>query len=890
MGSAQAQVFKELNYATLESVATLPSPDTIKPRKGAKQTFIKLHHQARIQYEGRTENQPKFELLDTEPTKGLYLLPEPNENDIYFDLEGDPLVGEGGREYIFGWVHRGQFHIRWAETAEEEKQVFEEFMQYVWNYIQETPEMHIYHYGHYETSALKRLMGKYDTQSEKVDSLLTSNRFVNLLLVAKQSIRASVERYSLKDLEVFHAFERSMDLRELSKFKRNYEHLLETGKTQLASEEMKQAIAKYNEEDCLSTESLHKWLEQLRTEHAHTFVPPLSRPELKEVKVSEIQLNIKAQIEHLYLELMEQIPLEASDRNPEQQAKYLLAGMLDWYNREKKSEWWEFYRLKESNLEELLEDKNAIAFMEFTGNSEPNKRSFVFEYSFPIQDFDESKLKKRVVDENGISNGEIVRLDSINNRIYIKRGAAKMKAHPIAIFPEVDNIPFENKMNAIIDIASFVANEGLYSESKEYKAARQLLSHQLPSYTNIVPQQASKLDYLQQLVLNLDHSYLPIQGPPGAGKSYTASKMIMELVSNGKKVGVTAMSHKVISNLLSNIHQDCESLDPKPLIFQIDPSFSADTTPWKGATSLSSDMASVHNSNVLAGTPFMWSNPELEGAVDYLFIDEAGQLALIDVMAASISARNLVLMGDPQQLNQPIQGSHPEGTAVSALAHILGDNQTISEDKGVFLDITYRMHPTVNAFVSEMFYQNKLQTEANNSNISINSPVLHSGSGIYVMRVTHLGNVNSAPEEVAQIVALVEQLCNGQSIWTNKQGESTPIRREHIKIISPYNAQVSMLKAALPDMEIGTVDKFQGQEAPIIIQSMATSLPEDAPRGMDFLYSRNRLNVAVSRAKGAFIWVGSEKLLKPECHNPKQMQLANAFCRLAEVGQPLNIV
>jgi uncharacterized protein len=363
----------------------------------------------------------------------------------------------------------------------------------------------------------------------------------------------------------------------------------------------------------------------------------------------------------------------------------------------------------------------------------------------------------------------------------------------------------------------------------------------------------------------------------------------MKLVSNGKKVGVTAMSHKVISNLLSNIHQDCESLDPKPLIFQIDPSFSADTTPWKGATSLSSDMASVHNSNVLAGTPFMWSNPELEGAVDYLFIDEAGQLALIDVMAASVSARNLVLMGDPQQLNQPIQGSHPEGTAVSALAHILGDNQTISEDKGVFLDITYRMHPTVNAFVSEMFYQNKLQTEANNSNISINSPVLHSGSGIYVMRVTHLGNVNSAPEEVAQIVALVEQLCNGQSIWTNKQGESTPIRREHIKIISPYNAQVSMLKAALPDMEIGTVDKFQGQEAPIIIQSMATSLPEDAPRGMDFLYSRNRLNVAVSRAKGAFIWVGSEKLLQPECHSPKQMQLANAFCRLAEVGKPLNV-
>lgn len=889
MGSAQAQVFKEMKHATLEAVATLPSLESIKPRKGAKQTFIKLHHQARIQLEGRTENQPKFELLDAELEKGFNLLPEPHENDIYFDLEGDPLVGEGGREYIFGWVQGEHFNIRWAETAEEEKQVFEEFMEYVWNRIQENPGIHIYHYGHYETSALKRLMGKYDTQSEKVDSLLNSGRFVNLLQVVKQSIRASVERYSLKDLEVFHGFERSMDLRELSKFKRNYEHLLETGKTQLATEEMKLAIAKYNEEDCLSTQSLHKWLEQLRMEHAHTFNPPLARPVLKELGLSEIQQKLREQIADLYRELMENVPLEAADRNPEEQAKYLLAGMLDWYNRERKSDWWEFFRLKEAQTEELLEDKNALAYLEYTGCAEPFKRSFVFEYTFPNQDYDESKLKEKVVDENGIKNGEIVRIDSSNNRIYIKRGAAKMNDHPIAIFSQVDDFPFDNKLEAIIEIASFVANEGLYSERKDYQAARQILSHQLPTFANVTPQEANKVAYLQQLVANLDHSYLPIQGPPGAGKSYTASKMISYLVSKGKKVGITAMSHKVISNLLTNVHKDCEDLQPKPLIFQIDRSFDANHTPWKGAETLKEDLVSVHHAQILAGTPFMWANPEMRATVDYLFIDEAGQLALIDVLAASVSAPNLVLMGDPQQLEQPIQGSHPEGTDISALSHILGDNPTISEDKGVLLDVTYRMHPTVNAFVSEMFYQNKLQTEANNLNIRIDSPVLQSGAGIYVMRVAHLGNVNSAVEEVEQIVALVEQLCNGQSIWTNKQGESTPIGREHIKIISPYNAQVSMLKASLSDMEIGTVDKFQGQEAPIVIQSMATSLPEDAPRGMDFLYSSNRLNVAVSRAQGAFIWVGSEKLLQPECHSPKQMQLANAFCRLAEIGQSLSI-
>jgi uncharacterized protein len=289
--------------------------------------------------------------------------------------------------------------------------------------------------------------------------------------------------------------------------------------------------------------------------------------------------------------------------------------------------------------------------------------------------------------------------------------------------------------------------------------------------------------------------------------------------------------------------------------------------------------------HIAAGTSFMWAREEFFEAVDFLFVDEAGQLSLIDTLALSHAGKNLVLMGDPQQLKQPQKGSHPEGTEVSALEHILQEQKTISEKQGVFLGTTWRMHPAINNYVSELFYDNRLHTQPQTAEQRLKGDTAYQQPGLYVEPVEHEGNQNSSIEEVERVSSIVNELLKGNVYWIDGNKHEHKLKSHHIKIIAPYNAQVEMLQDALPDIQIGTVDKFQGQEAPVIIFSMATSTQEDAPRGMKFLYSLNRLNVAVSRTRAVFILVASPALFKPECRSPHQMQLANALCRLREMAK-----
>jgi len=286
---------------------------------------------------------------------------------------------------------------------------------------------------------------------------------------------------------------------------------------------------------------------------------------------------------------------------------------------------------------------------------------------------------------------------------------------------------------------------------------------------------------------------------------------------------------------------------------------------------------------LIGGTPFLWSREDMAASVDVLFVDEAGQLSLIDTVAVSQAAKSLVLLGDPQQLKQPQQGSHPEGTEVSALEHILQGTQTITPEKGIFLDETWRLHPSICAFVSELFYESKLHSRPELAQQNISGNTRFNGSGLWFEGVAHVGNQNSAVEEVEHVSEIIRELAKGDVIYTDAEGKQHTVGIDHIKVIAPYNAQVALLKSKLPDgLQVGTVDKFQGQEAPIVIFSLATSSPEDAPRGMEFLYSLNRLNVAVSRARAIFILVGNPSLFEPDCRSVQQMKLANAFCRYLE--------
>ncbi len=271
-------------------------------------------------------------------------------------------------------------------------------------------------------------------------------------------------------------------------------------------------------------------------------------------------------------------------------------------------------------------------------------------------------------------------------------------------------------------------------------------------------------------------------------------------------------------------------------------------------------------------------------SVDVLFIDEAGQMSLADALAASLSATNLVLLGDPQQLDQPLQGVHPPGAERSALAHVLHGERVMPDDLGLFLDGSWRLHPNISTYTSEVFYEGRLRSHPGREDLDLEGVPPLSGTGIRFVPVQHSGQSSESPEEAEELATLVRALLGANPIYTDANGSAHSLSDQGILVITPYNAQVKAIKDALPDFRIGTVDKFQGQEAPISIYSMATSSADEAPRGMEFLYSLNRLNVATSRAQCLAVVVASPALIRVRCRTPRQMCLANALARLVEVA------
>ena len=285
--------------------------------------------------------------------------------------------------------------------------------------------------------------------------------------------------------------------------------------------------------------------------------------------------------------------------------------------------------------------------------------------------------------------------------------------------------------------------------------------------------------------------------------------------------------------------------------------------------------------DIAAGTAWLWSREDLAEKLDVLFVDEAGQMSLADVLAVSQAAKSVVLLGDPRQLEQPLQGTHPPGVAVSALEHILGEAETMPSERGLFLEHTWRLAPKICEFTSELFYDNRLESRKELSQQKLEGPSRFAGSGLFFVPVEHEGNQSSSDEEVNVISDIVNELTG--MTWIDKEGQSHAITLDDILIVAPYNAQVFKLSERIHSDRIGTVDKFQGQEAPVVIYSMTTSSPEEAPRGMEFLYSLNRFNVATSRARCVCILVANPKLFEPECKTPHQMKLANALCRYREM-------
>jgi uncharacterized protein len=405
----------------------------------------------------------------------------------------------------------------------------------------------------------------------------------------------------------------------------------------------------------------------------------------------------------------------------------------------------------------------------------------------------------------------------------------------------------------------------------------------------------STTSYAVSIVARLDRTVLPIQGPPGTGKTYTGAQMIGELIASGRKVGVTGPSHKVIRNLLAAVARAAAGRGVKAKLAHRcgddDEDAGADANGIVEIGDNDTPLAWLKEGAIdaLGATAWLWARPEYAGSVDVLFVDEAGQMSLANTVASAGAAASLVLLGDPQQLDQPTQGSHPDGVGRSALQHVLGGDEVMPRDRGLFLPRSWRLAPSICRFTSELFYAGVLESKPGLDRQVLTEAGRFTGGGLHLVEVDHQGNRNASDEEAQAVAAIVAALLGGEAGWIDEHGVARQLAPDDIRIVAPFNAHVARIREALgaAAVPVGTVDKFQGQEAPVAIYSMATSHPDDAPRGMRFLYSLNRLNVATSRARCAVIVVASPALFEPECRTPRQMHLANALCRYRElaVGQ-----
>ena len=880
---------------TMAKLAVLPIPLKERPQHGSREGIEKVREQARVQVTGRTKKRLVHEpLLPVAEGMGFCRLPEPSADDVFVDLEGDPFVGELGLQYLFGFAFKKgdgelRYEKRWALNREDEKKGFEWLVDEIMRRREANPRMHVYHFGAYEPGTLKRLMGMYATREDEVDRLLRAGTLVDLHQAFKQGVRASVEEYSLKKIEAFYGFARKTPLDESRAAMRYVEHRLELERDlENMPDETRKTMEGYNSEDCFSAAALRDWLEIERKKLVARGmnVPRLAdRDENASEELDERQKRIAALVE----KLTEGIPADSSARGEEQQARWLLAQLLDWHRRENKATYWEGYRLAELDDEDLLEERSGLAGLKFVERLLVDRNIPVDRYSFVKQET-EARGEKDLY-WRAEKFGSVVAVDVVGRTVDVKKTRRTAETHPTAVY--VWDRPFEVKEHAesLYRLGAWVAKNGIDAVGP-FRAGRDLLLRRPPRLVGgetIQPLAAETTENTaSRIALALKDSAFAIQGPPGSGKTYTGARMICELVKQGKKVGVTALSHKVIRNLLDEVVEAANERDiagVRCLHRDNDGEESEGVAVARKNNEEAWEALRGGKANVVGGTSWLWCPEEAFEAVDVLFIDEAGQMALADVIAVSQAAKNLVLLGDPQQLERPLKGSHPDGAEKSALEHLLDGRKTISQDMGFLLPHTWRLHPEVCKFTSEVFYEGKLSSHAIAQSRVLEGHAWLDGAGLWFVPVKHEGNRNSCAEEVEVVARIVEGLLKPEVKWFYGAGNSRRLKEEDILIVAPYNAQVADLSARLPRMRIGTVDKFQGQEAPVVIYSLTTSSPEDAPRGMEFLYSLNRLNVATSRAMSNVILAGSPKLLEPDCRSPRQMQLANALCRYLELAK-----
>jgi uncharacterized protein len=905
LGAAQARKLKAAGVTNLRELAVLDDRQIPKMRA---ETVDRLRAQARLQSVKRTTGENRVETLPVEVHRGFARLPPPNDGDLFFDMEGDPVYSaDGSLEYLFGfhYVDAGEekFTPFWARDRASEKKAFEDALDFITERMARFPDAFVYHYASYEEVALrklarkygtsvsaasegpdkkqvdsiKRLAQQYGTREDQVDDLLRGRKLVDLYKVVREGIRTSEPSYSLKNLEAFYAPQRTEAITSGGDSIVAFERWLVLG-----DETLLEQIEEYNAFDCRSTRLCRDWLLSLRPAEVEWFDPRKADAEdaEKEMEREAKRRANDSRILELRQALVQNVP---DDDRPWRE---LLGYLLEYHRREARQEWWQFFARRDARVEELIEDNECIGGLTVDTSVPPRqeKRSRVWTLRFPDQELKLGAGKQAVRADTG-ETLDIVSLDERSFRLELKLGPSRE--------PLIDGISLipPGPMNDTTQREAIVryADAVIAGRESDYAAITGIIRKDLPKLAGGIilggDPTSDSLPRTIDSIRRLDNSHLVIQGPPGTGKTFTSAHAIVELLRNGKRVGVTAFTHKAINNLLCKI--EAVAREQGVTFTGVKKNRSDPEQKLRGSViedTEDNDVAESDTYQLVAGTAWLFSRPALDRKLDYLFVDEAGQMSLASVVSCGVSARNIVLVGDQMQLSQPVKGAHPAGSGVSALDHLMGESATVPEDRGIFLAKTWRMQPNLCRFVSDAFYDGRLESIESAAQqmlvLSADAGGALAPNGLKFVPVEHEDRTQKTEEEAGRLKGVYCAL-RGQR-WVNPKGETKTITEDDILVVSPYNMQVNLLKQVLPDgARVGTVDKFQGQEGTVVLISMAASGGERIPRGIDFLFSRNRLNVAISRARCLSIVLASPRLLGVTCSSVREMRLANVVCWVA---------
>ncbi len=864
----------------------------------------KLRLQATLQTSPKVDSMPAYEVVDPAALSGL---PSASPGDLFFDFEGDPLWSADGRswglEYLFGVLDTEDgFTPIWAHDRIQERDALRRFLDLVRERRKRHPDMHIYHYATYERTALLRLAGSYGVGEEEVDDLLRDNILVDLFPIVRNGLRVGTSTYSLKSLEPLYMGDdlRTGDVTTASDSIVMYDRycdLLNQGKVDEALAVLAD-IEDYNRYDCRSTRKLRDWLLARARDHDVAYHQP---PAPRDKSADPIDEDETARA------LMDFAGDELAGRTAEQQAVAMIAAARGYHKREDKPYWWGHFQRLDNPVDEWADTSGV----------------FIVEHAEVEEDWRppegrEKKPRRRLRLRGALESGDLASVDMI--AIYAAPAPLPLERHSngratnSVKIASVDD-PTEPTEFVVIEtsggldgevhhelpfaltpsgpVGTGVLKRAIDSFAVEVKAGlphllangcTDILARRPPRTHSAksLPRNGEDIGDITAAVLDLDRSYLAVHGPPGCGKTYAAARVIANLVNgHGWRVGVVAQSHSVVENLLDKVVS--AGANPQRVGKRPKNPHAQWVRAWQPLKNKDyPDFVAEGGGCVIGGTAWDFANPGrvLPGSLDLLVIEEAGQFCIANTIAVASAARNLLLLGDPQQLPQVSQGTHAEPVDESALGWLVDDAPTLDPRLGYFLARSWRMHPAVCGPVSRHSYGGRLTSV---EEVTGARHLVGREPGVCEIAVEHDGNSTDSAEEAERIVAEIKSMLGSQ--WTDEDG-TRPLGAGDVLVVAAYNAQVLMIRrhlenAGLRGVRVGTVDKFQGRQAPVVFFSIAASSIDDVPRGISFLLNRNRVNVAISRAKFAAYIVRSPRLTDYLPPSPAGLVELGAFLALS---------